>query len=235
MRRPRRYQGKGWIRLVGTRPTNYLSLVDSIKQISLWLKFLLQDFLPLPDVLQVTFSLEGLNSVIKRDESAATDLRNEEDDLQDLGQSGVKFVLGVVRIKLGEDKLDPEFADDGLGEVVVLEQVNLISHLRPFELAVGFFEFLFDLAVFLFQGSHHEGTVLGLHKTDDVFVADFAVLDHEGALHGVLLQVPHDLHPLQVVLLQQQKMQGLPLLHVVMEGMTFLQKHVDLLDDLQVL
>ena len=118
-------------------------------------------------------------------------------------------MAGVV---LGQDQLRPELLDDPVREVVVLEEVYLLPHLRFVEVAVETAQPVLYLGRFLDDFRLEPPALFGLHEVYDLLGADFCIIDEEGILHGVLLDEVYDFYPLDVVLFVDEKIQFLPLL-----------------------
>lgn len=108
------------------------------------------------------------------------------------------LVTGVV---LGEDQLCPELLDDPMREIVVLEQVYLLTHFALVKMAVETAKTVLYISRLFDYLGLEPLAFFGLHEVDDFFRAYFGIIDEEGIFHGVLLYEIYDFYPFDVVLL----------------------------------
>lgn len=104
----------------------------------------LEYIFPLLDVPLVVVLLDGQLGLFEGILEPSIQFAYQEDQLQDAAQSDPDVLLAVAGVVLGEDQFRPELLHDPMAEVVVLVEVDLLSHLCLVESPINRTQLLFD-------------------------------------------------------------------------------------------
>lgn len=107
----------------------------------------------------------------------------------------------MTSIVLRQDQLGPQLFDDPMREIIVLEQVYLLSYLALIKVPIKSSQTGADLGSLPRQFSLKYSPLFGLHEIYYFLGGNFRAVDIEGIAHRVLADEVEDLHPFDAVLL----------------------------------
>lgn len=192
-------------------------------------------FLALLDVGGEVAGAEGALRLLDRQHAAAAQLHYQEDHLEDVAGSDIDFLLRVSSTVLGQNEFRPQILHDPMRKIVMLVHIDPHPHLMLAKLRIVVLELGADALVLPLEGGAHGGSLGRLHEGDDVLAGDVQPVQEERVLHRVLAQEVQHFQVLQVVLLEDQEVQLLPLLADRVERPALLHELPQLVQNPQVL
>lgn len=117
----------------------------------------------------------------------------------------------MTRVVLRQNQLRPQLLDDPVREIIVLEHVDLLAHLRLIKVPIKTSQTPPNLRRLAPHLRLQLCPVLRLHKVDDFLGGNLCVIDIEGIAHGILTNEVEDFDSLNVVLFVDEEVELLPL------------------------